>query len=100
MLMLALAIVVLCIAAAVLSAPLVLQRLEPYALRAESKASTAHGDPPYADPREAERLLEALSELEQSRLGGKLTETDYAAERERLETDYLRVTEASDGGSG
>jgi hypothetical protein len=90
MLMLALVIVVLCIAAAVLSAPLVLQRLEPYATAA----------PPRADPRDRERLLDALSELEHSRLSGKLSEADYAAQRERLEADYLRVTAAPDGEPG
>lgn len=95
MLMLALTILLLCIAAAVLSAPLVLQRLEPYALR-----PPAHGGPSREDARAAEQLLDALSELEQSRLSGKLSDADYAAQRGRLEAEYLRFTAPPVGDDG
>lgn len=87
MLTLIVVFVVLGVAAVVLSAPLVLHRLEPYALPA----------PPQAELSEADRLLEALSELEHSHLAGKLTEADYAALRERIERDYLRASESVNG---
>ncbi len=80
-------IVVLGVAAVVLSAPLVLHRLEPYALPIPARGELS----------EADRLLEALSELEHSRLAGKVTEADYAMLRERIERDYLRVTGSADG---
>jgi hypothetical protein len=77
------AILVLCIAGAVLSAPLFLHQLEPYEL----------ASPPGSEHSSAERLLEAMSELEQSKSSGKVTEADYALQRERLEQEYVHVTE-------
>ena len=79
-------ILVLGVAAIVLSAPLVLNRLEPYALPASARG----------DLSEADRLLEALSELEHSRSGGKVTEADYTAQRERIEREYLLVARSVD----
>jgi hypothetical protein len=76
------AVVILLIAAGVLSAPLFTQRLEPY-LPAK----------PPADRGAVDRILEALSELDQSKQLGKITEADYAVQRERLEVEYVRVTE-------
>ena len=83
MLTLIVAILVMAIAAVVLSAPLFLRRLEPYELA------------PAAGPQQgaAERLLEAMSELDQSKLAGKITDADYALQRERLEVEYVQVTE-------
>jgi hypothetical protein len=100
MLMLALAIAVLCIAVAVLSAPLVLQRLEPYAPQPASRAQPPQGDARPGREREAEQVLEALSELEHSRLSGKLSDADYAAQRERLEAEYLRIASPPEGDPG
>lgn len=85
MLTLVFAALALAIAAAVLSAPLALHRLEPYEVPAAEQA----------DRRDADRLLEALSELEQARLAGKLSDTDYTVQRERLELEYVQVTERS-----
>jgi hypothetical protein len=77
------AVLVMVIAAAVLSAPLLLHRLEPYLMPA----------PRGAERSAADRILEALSDLEQSRLSGKVTPAGYAAQREKLETEYIQVTE-------
>jgi hypothetical protein len=87
----AVVIVVLCVAAIVLSAPLILHRLEPYR---PATGPSGLGDEEQSS--EAGRLLEALSELEHSRQSGKVTPTDYAAQRDRLEREYLRV--AGSGG--
>ena len=84
MLMLAVGIVVLAVAAVVLSAPLVLHRLEPYAVATPERAESG----------EADRLLEALSDLEHSRQAGKLSDADYSAQRDRLEQAYVRAAEA------
>lgn len=83
MLTLVFAALALAIAAAVLSAPLALHRLESYEMPAAEQA----------DRSGAERLLEALSELEQARLSGKLSEAEYAVQRQRLELEYVQVTE-------
>jgi hypothetical protein len=82
-------ILLLAIAALVLSWPLVLQQLEPYRVAAPDAAIAT--EPARS---EAARLLEAMTELEQARLAGKLTDDDYAGQRERLEREYVRVTEA------
>jgi hypothetical protein len=81
-LMLVFAILVMVIAGAVLSAPLLMHRLEPYLL---PKPAPERGA--------ADRVLEALSELDQSKVLGKVTDADYAAQRERLEREFLTVTE-------
>jgi hypothetical protein len=79
------AVLVMAIAAAVVSAPLLLHRLEPYLMPA----------PAHAERSAADRILEALSELEQSQLSGKVAAADYAAQREALERDYLQAIERS-----
>jgi hypothetical protein len=99
-------IVVLGTAAVVLSAPLVLHRLEPYLLSAPGADATgplsepSYGTSPFRDApyNERDRVLGELSELEHSRSQGKVTDIDYAVQRERLEREYLRVAgNPSDG---
>jgi len=80
----ALSVVVLLLAAALISYPLVFQRLEPY--RGER--------PEGRDFSERDALLEALAELELSFHGGKLSQADYQHQRARLETQYIRAADA------
>ena len=74
---------VLLVAAAVISYPLLFHRLEPYAL------------PELPDESFSERdsLLEALSELEQAFRAGKISRVDYEAQRGRLERGYVELVE-------
>lgn len=81
MLLFVLAAVVLTIAAAVISLPLVFAPVETYAV----------GDPPDTEYSERDALLEAMSELELSFQTGKLSGDDYQAQKARLQRQYLRV---------
>ena len=74
---------VLLVAAAVISYPLLFHRLEPYAL------------PELPDESFSERdaLLEALSELKQALRAGKISPADYEAQRGRLERGYVELVE-------
>lgn len=87
------AIVLLCVAGVVLSAPLVLHKLEAY-----QGAGTSADPSTSLKANEAGRLLEALSELDHSRDAGKVTLADYATQRERLEREYLQVVGAQKDG--
>lgn len=84
MLVLALAVLTLLIAAAVIAYPLVFASLESYLV----------SDLPDEEFRESDALLEALSELEQSKLSGKLSEQDYRKEKLRLQKEYIESAEA------
>jgi hypothetical protein len=77
------AVVLLLLVAGVISYPLLLHRLEPYDL------------PELPDDSFSERdaLLEALSDLEDSFHAGKVSEPDYAAQKQRLELRYIQVVE-------
>jgi hypothetical protein len=81
--MFAIAVLLLLIAAAVISYPLFMRRLEPYALP----------DLPDETFSESDALLEALSDLEDSFRAGKVSEADYAAQKQRLELRYIEVVE-------
>ena len=81
---LALAVLALLIAAAVVAYPLVFASLESYLA----------SDLPDEEFRESDALLEALSELEQSKLSGKLSGQDYQTEKLRLQNEYLKLAEA------
>jgi hypothetical protein len=79
------AVLVLLVAAAAISYPLLMQRLEPYDL------------PELPDESFSERdaLLEALSDLEDSFHAGKVSEGDYAVQKQRLELRYIEVVEGA-----
>lgn len=83
--MFAAAVLVLLVAAGVISYPLLMQHLEPYDL------------PELPDESFSERdaLLEALSDLEESYHAGKVSEGDYAAQKQRLELRYIEVVESA-----
>ena len=72
---------VLLLAAVGLAYPLLMQRPESYL--SPQAAST-----PFS---ERDALLEAMSELETEYAGGKLSDTDYGREKERLQRQYLEV---------
>jgi cytochrome c-type biogenesis protein CcmI len=82
-------IALLLLAAAAVSYPLLRHRLEPYDLP----------DLPDDDFNERDALLEALSDLEESRLAGKLSAEDYAAQKERLQRRYIMVVESGESGA-
>ena len=73
----------LLLAATIVAWPLFFHRVEPY--RAEDEVST-----PFS---ERDALLEALSELEQEYLAGKLGQGDYEAAKARYQRDYLTLVE-------
>ena len=87
--MFAIAVLLLLIAAAVISYPLLMRRLEPYTLP----------DLPDESFSESDALLEALSDLENSYRAGKVSQGDYAAQRQRLELRYIEVVEAGAPGA-
>lgn len=75
--------------AGVISYPLLRQPLEPYAPEpAPDEALT-----------ERDALLDALSDLEDALRAGKLSDDDYAAQRQRLELRYIRVVEGREAGA-
>jgi len=61
--------------------PLIFDRLEPYQLAGMPDESFSERD----------SLLEALSELEQSFLSGKISETDYSSQKKVLQKRYIQV---------
>ncbi|HKI99200.1 MAG TPA: hypothetical protein VKB51_12070 [bacterium] len=81
--MLVAAVLLLLVLAGVIGYPLFMTRLEPYALP----------DLPDESFSERDALLEALSDLEESYHAGKVSETDYSAQKQRLELQYIEVTE-------
>ena len=83
MMVLVLAVITLLLAAAVIAYPLVFASLESYLA----------SDLPDEEFRESDALLEAISELEQSSLSGKISEQDYQREKLRLQNEYLQVAE-------
>ena len=86
----ALAALVLLIAAAVITYPLVFGQLEGHLA----------ADLPDEQYREADALLEAMSELEHSYGAGKLSEQDYQTEKLRMQNQYIRITAAPSGKRG
>ena len=87
--MFAVSVLVLLLAAAVISAPLILQHLEPYDLP----------DLPDESFSERDALLEAMSDLEDSFHAGKVSEGDYAAQKQRLQLRYIEVVEGGAPGA-
>jgi hypothetical protein len=81
--MFAAAVLLLLIAAGVISYPLLVHRLEPYDLP----------DLPDESFSERDALLEAMSDLEVSFRAGKLSEADYTAQKQRLQVRYIEVVE-------
>jgi len=45
---------------------------------------------------ESDALLDALTDLEDAHRAGKLSDADYAAQRERLEVQYIAAVEGRD----
>ncbi|HEX7928991.1 MAG TPA: hypothetical protein VF678_15450 [bacterium] len=86
MLLIAAAVVLIVLAVAVVSYPLVLQPAEPYAL---PKA-------PRSEFSERDALLDAIDDLEHAFHSGKLSQADYAAQRAQLEVQYVAVLEAAE----
>ncbi|HUJ74888.1 MAG TPA: hypothetical protein VL359_08520 [bacterium] len=84
MLSLAVGLAVLVVAAAVISIPLLFQRLEPYH---RPQAAAPEFD-------EQDTLLEALGELELSFQCGKLSPQDYEQQKALLEHAYIQLVEA------
>ena len=87
---LAIAAAVLAAALAVVSYPLFFQPLEPHRLPVDTDGAF----------NERDALLEALSDLEQARLSGKMSETDHAAQKSRLEARYIQLVEEKPGQGG
>ena len=87
--MFAVSVLVLLLAAGVISAPLILQRLEPY----------NRPDLPADAFSERDALLEALSDLEDSLRAGKVSQDDYAAQKQRLQLRYIEVVEGGAPGA-
>jgi hypothetical protein len=87
--MFAVSVLVLLLAAGVISAPLILQRLEPYDLP----------DLPADAFSERDALLEAMSDLEDSFHAGKVSQDDYAAQKQRLQLRYIEVVEGGAPGA-
>lgn len=85
MLVFVVAVVVLLLALAVVSYPLLFQVTEPY-----------HLPLPPAEFSERDALLDAIDELEHAFLSGKLTPVDYEAQRAKLEMQYVAVAEAAE----
>ena len=81
--MLVISVVLLLVAAVVVSLPLLRGTLEPYALE------HAEDD----DFSERDALLDALSDLEESYGVGKLSQADYDAQKQRLQLRYIEVVE-------
>lgn len=80
------AVLVLLLAVAVVSYPLVFQAAEPYALPSL----------PPAEFSERDALLDAIDDLEHSFHSGKLSAADYEAQRARLELQYVAALEAAE----
>jgi hypothetical protein len=89
-LLFAVAIVLLLLAVAVVSYPLVFQPAEPYALPKL----------PPSEFSERDALLDAIDDLEHSFHSGKVSQADYEAQRARLEVQYVAVLEAAEAKSG
>lgn len=87
--MFVIAAVVLLITAGIISVPLMMGRIEAYALP----------DLPDESFSERDALLEALSDLEASFRQGKLSEEDYTEQKQRLQVQYIQTVEngAQDG---
>jgi cytochrome c-type biogenesis protein CcmI len=83
MLLFAIAGLVLLLAAAVISYPLIFSSVESHV--AASPHNTEYS--------EQDALLEALSELEVSFQTGKLSEQDYQSQKTRLQRQYLQALE-------
>jgi hypothetical protein len=81
--MFAAAVLVLLIVAGVISYPLLVHRLEPY----------ARPDLPDETFSERDALLEGLSDLEESHRAGKVSQQDYEAQKQRLQLRYIQVVE-------
>ncbi len=80
------AVLVLLLAVAVVSYPLVFQPAEPYRLPTL----------PPAEFSERDALLDAIDDLEHSFHSGKLSAADYEAQRARMESQYIDVLEAAE----
>jgi hypothetical protein len=87
--MLAIAALVLLLVAGVISYPLVMQALEPYALAELPDESFSERD----------ALLEAMSDLEDSFRAGKVSQGDYDAQKQRLQLRYIEVVEGDAPGA-
>ena len=83
--MIVFAMVVLLVAAGVISIPLMARRIEPYDLP----------DLPDESFSERDALLEAMSDLEASYRQGKVSEDDYTAQKHRLQLQYIEVVEGA-----
>ena len=79
------AVLILLLAVAVVSYPLVFQPAEPYRL----------ANPP-AEFSERDAMLDAIDDLEHSFHSGKVSPADYEAQRARLEVQYVAVLEAAE----
>lgn len=90
MVLLAVAMLLVLLAAAVVSYPLLFEKAEPYA------APPA----PYSAYSERDALLDAIDDLEHSFHSGKLSQADYEAQRARLEAQYVTLLEAAEVGEG
>jgi hypothetical protein len=80
------ALLILLLAVAVVSYPLVFQPAEAYRL----------ANPPPAEFSERDALLDAIDDLEHSFHSGKVSPADYEAQRARLEVQYVAVLEAAE----
>ena len=89
MLLIVAAGVLMVLAVAVVSYPLVMQPTEPYTL---PKASRSEFSERYA-------LLDAIDDLEHAFHSGKLSQADYEAQRAQLEVQYVAVLEEAESKS-
>lgn len=77
----AIGILLLIAAAGFITVPLLFHRAEPF----------TPADPKVADFQERDALLDAMSELELSYGGGKISEADYKRQKLSLQREYLSV---------
>lgn len=77
---------ILLLAVLVVSYPLVFQKTEPYVLPRQLPSEFSERD----------ALLDAIDDLEHSFHSGKLSQTDYEAQRARLEVQYVALLEAAE----
>jgi hypothetical protein len=85
-LLIVIAVLLLMLAIAVVSYPLVMQPAESYI---QPKA-------PPAEFSERDALLDAIDDLEHSFHSGKVSQADYEAQRAQLEVQYVAVLEAAE----
>ena len=90
MLLFVIAGIVVAGAVLVVSYPLVLRPLEPYAAPPDPEAE-------YSD---RDALLEAMSELEVSQQTGKLSQADYEEQKNRMERQYLNTVQGAETAKG